>query len=306
MLEFSYRFYLFGWSCFSIERTNSINSLGISGLLQKSAHPELGWELKPNLDTYFKLTHFQTNSRGLRDTEHSFKKPDNTYRIAVVGDSFSLPSGVDIDDSYHQVIERLLNTEDQDREFEVINFSVGGYSLNQYLGLIQFRAAAYDPDMILVGFCPENDERVPRYLENVPYIEKEQTYPFYDSFILNLLKPALMRNQKAHQTQKEFSDRQTTYLKSVFSQMGSFSKTNNIPVIIVFLSTRNSEFRRSYSSGLEEIVTQCGLQYADVSQAFQGENDRKFWIFPTDYHPNKEANLKFAQYLYGFIREKII
>ena len=65
VLEQTYRAYLFGGASFSIDRMNSIHGLGISGLIKPSNNSEIIYELKPNLDTYFKLTKFNTNSNGL-------------------------------------------------------------------------------------------------------------------------------------------------------------------------------------------------------------------------------------------------
>ena len=58
LLETAYRFYLFGLDAFSIEQVNSVNALGLSDLLQRSSNPDLVFELKPNVDTYFKLVPF--------------------------------------------------------------------------------------------------------------------------------------------------------------------------------------------------------------------------------------------------------
>ena len=69
VLEQSYRFYLFGFDSFSVEKMNSVHSLGVSGITQRADHPEIVYELKPNLDLYFKLAKFKTNSDGLRDKE---------------------------------------------------------------------------------------------------------------------------------------------------------------------------------------------------------------------------------------------
>ena len=63
LLEGSARVYLFGLAGLSPERVNSIRALPESGYTQPSPEPRLGFELKPNLDGYFKLVPFRTNSR---------------------------------------------------------------------------------------------------------------------------------------------------------------------------------------------------------------------------------------------------
>jgi hypothetical protein len=129
LMEIAYRFYLFGWDSFSIEKMNSVNALGLTGLLQPSSNSDLIWELKPNVDTYFKLVPFVTNSRGQRDREYSLETPAGVFRVAVLGDSFTLPSGVAIEDAYHSILEDRLNAGESATNYEFINFAVGAYTI---------------------------------------------------------------------------------------------------------------------------------------------------------------------------------
>ena len=46
---------------------NSVNGTGTAGIIQPSCYPEIVYELRPDLDTWLKLTRFRTNSQGLRD-----------------------------------------------------------------------------------------------------------------------------------------------------------------------------------------------------------------------------------------------
>ena len=84
-LEVCYRVFLFGPASLSPKRLESIQSIATVGLVRASPHREVIYELEPNLDTYFKLTRFRTNSHGLRDREYDLTKPDDAFRIVVVG-----------------------------------------------------------------------------------------------------------------------------------------------------------------------------------------------------------------------------
>ena len=48
------------------------------------------------------------NSDGLRDREHAKRKPLGTFRVAVLGDSFTLATHVDVEKTYWSVLERYL------------------------------------------------------------------------------------------------------------------------------------------------------------------------------------------------------
>ena len=150
-LEQSYRYFLFGSASFSIAKMNSINGLGELGLLKRSDHPELVYELVPNANTLHKLVVLETNSAGLRDKEYSLAKTDDTFRVAVIGDSFIMADGITIEETFHSLLEERLNKEQEDVTYQFINFGASAYSLKQYLEVMKHKALAYDPDLILVG-----------------------------------------------------------------------------------------------------------------------------------------------------------
>ena len=52
----------------------------------------------------------RTNTKGLRDREYNSKKPKNTFRILVLGDSFTFGSCVEENETYPKVLENFLNT----------------------------------------------------------------------------------------------------------------------------------------------------------------------------------------------------
>ena len=109
VLELSLRVYLFGSAGFSPAKVGSFSQIFNSGLVQPAANLEIWYELKPNQNKLFRGVPFKSNSQGLADDEYALEKPPNTIRVAVVGSSWTMGSGVELDDIYHSVLERLLN-----------------------------------------------------------------------------------------------------------------------------------------------------------------------------------------------------
>ena len=81
----------------------------------------------------FKLAPFRTSSQGFTIGSTPWAKPPGTHRAVVVGDSFTMPSGVALEDAFHTVAENHLNAQDDGTSYEVINFGVAGYDPSQYL-----------------------------------------------------------------------------------------------------------------------------------------------------------------------------
>jgi hypothetical protein len=99
------------------------------------------------------------NSDGLRDKEHSITKPENTYRIAVIGDSFSEAIQVNAEDTFWSAIAEQLPSCPalQGKKVEVINFGVGDYGTAQALMTLKHHVWKYSPDLVLLEIFTGND-----------------------------------------------------------------------------------------------------------------------------------------------------
>ena len=93
---------------------------------------------------------YRINGLGLRDKEFSIKKQEGTYRILVLGDSFTEGYGVQASERFTSVLQEALKGEDGD--YEVINAGVASYSpLLEYLYLKE-KGLALDPDMVILFY----------------------------------------------------------------------------------------------------------------------------------------------------------
>lgn len=96
------------------------------------------------------------NSKGLRDTEHSYEKNESIFRILLLGDSYIQGLQVKTDDMLSKKLERLLNY-GKKQKFEVINAGVQGYSTGIENLYFQTEGIKYNPDLIILYFFVGND-----------------------------------------------------------------------------------------------------------------------------------------------------
>lgn len=100
------------------------------------------------------------NHDGLRDLhDYTEEKPDNVFRIAVMGDSFTYGLFVDDGETYPEKLETILNTPrmcSSAEKVEVINFGVPGYDVEMSAHRYGYRIARYQPDLVL-WYIIEND-----------------------------------------------------------------------------------------------------------------------------------------------------
>ena len=246
------------------------------------------------------LVPFETNSRGLRDKEYRIRKPENTFRVAVVGDSFTMPVGVRTEEAYHSLLENRLNREQRDCSYEFINFAVGAYCLKQYWAVIRDKADPYDPDLILLGFFPANDYAVPpKRLFNRPFKPREVRSAFFKSFALFGVKRfhLYLKGKKERDTWLGggHSESRLEYVEEVFSKIGEYSRRNRVPVLVVQLALSPAP-----QDPVRAIVESEGMHFADVSFLFEGKRMRDYILLPINSHPNAEANKLFADEIHDF------
>lgn len=95
---------------------------------------------------------FVTNSLGLRDREISIRKPHGTFRILMLGDSFTQGLGLDLEDTVAKRVERQLNQQWCSGTFEVINGGVASHSpILEYLFLKEV-GLRLEPDLVVLNF----------------------------------------------------------------------------------------------------------------------------------------------------------
>jgi len=139
----------------------------------------VGSRLRPGFSAWFSkegLAHVQINRAGFRDREHELEKPANTFRIAVLGDSFAEAVQVSLQDTFWSVLERRLAAAPQfaGKDVEVLNFGISGHGTAQQLQMLRHYALSYEPDIVLLAFFAGNDVR-----NNSPQLEPDDVRPFF-------------------------------------------------------------------------------------------------------------------------------
>jgi hypothetical protein len=129
-----------------------------------SADKRLIYELQPNLDREFGHKLLRTNAAGMREDENfTLQKPADTLRIVGVGDSGMWGWSLDQGQGYMEVMERRLNQTDGLPHVQVLNMAVPGYNTYQELQTLRAKGLAYQPDVVVIGWC-DNDDMLPFFM----------------------------------------------------------------------------------------------------------------------------------------------
>jgi lysophospholipase L1-like esterase len=130
---------------------------GYHGLEQYRPDPEVGWVPRPQSTvTRVGSLPVQVDDDGFRGRPLERPKSSRTIRIFAMGASTTFGWGVRQEDTYHQVLERMLNdtarvTGATDR-YEVVNAGVIGFNLRQVARYMRRITERYQPDGFLVAY----------------------------------------------------------------------------------------------------------------------------------------------------------
>jgi len=97
-------------------------------------------------------TEYRINSLGLRDHEFSEGKPPHTFRILMLGDSFTEGDGVETNQTFSKLIEAGLDSLVSPLHYEVINAGVGSYSTILHYLYLTHGGLALEPDLVILNF----------------------------------------------------------------------------------------------------------------------------------------------------------
>lgn len=296
LFELVMRFYIFGSNALSYSQMKSVRHVGKAGIMQASPHLDILWELKPNLDTQHKLWPFKTNAQGLRDKDYSVEKPENTYRIAVIGDSLTMAEGVAQENAYHSLLEEKFNQEKNELKYEFINFGVAGYSLVQYLSTIKRKVLNYKPDLILVAFCGANDSKLPNLdAFNKPYQVKSEGNGFFHFHSFELLGNVYKDLYKKLKGRVPGYNADANYVEGKFQELAAISKENGVPIVIAFIENKSASTDFQL---IQDLGKKYELQVINGTKNFPKKLSTEHMIYLTDGHPNAAANRILAENLY--------
>ena len=98
------------------------------------------------------------NDAGRRDLDRTVEKPDGTFRVMLLGDSFVEALQVPIEQTFARGLEKKLSAAIA-RPVEVVSMGVSGYgTASEYLWYREV-GRQFHPDVVLLSFYPGNDVR---------------------------------------------------------------------------------------------------------------------------------------------------
>ena len=261
--------------------------------------PEMSHQHRPNTHAFLLGVDCKINSLGLRDYEITTNKPPGTYRIVVLGDSFTFGWGVHFDETFPKLLEKSFNANPPSpnwKKYQVINTGIGNYNTAQELASLKDKWLALDPDMIIDCWCVNDAEPTPHPSRNW------LAYHSYGYTWIAAQLGGVLRNVGANKNYKEYYNSLCTpnkpgWLKeqAAFAELAQICRDRKMPLKVCLLPELHT------LSGNYEFEPLCNLirgvgatnhfEVVDVMEGFPADGDpKRFWTTPEDAHPNDAAN----------------
>lgn len=311
VIEQSYRYYAMGPDAFNPVKFNSYNQLLLTDLVEASPYPAVYYQLKPGLDDWFRGKKIRSNSHGLADKEYELKKPTKTFRVAVLGSSWTMATGVPQDLSYHALLEARLREQHPDTNIEFLNFAVEMYGLREIVGTLENRVMVWEPDMILVAITSYTS-----YLRWLPAdaVQRlpDRTNPFFHSYAFraldNLLQTGLViRSLEERPVVGSDQELYEAQVIRAFREVAAVAERADVPASIMWLSFASPG--KALSEKMESISQELGINYIKGHEAI-GDKPiilRKNYKGNTGRHPNAAAHEILADVLFEELQiEKLL
>jgi len=288
----------------------------------------LPFELRPNNHSRFRMLEFDTtvstNSRGLRDDEIDFSRP----RILCLGDSFTFGFGVENNESFCAILERLF-----DRQYEFVNAGFAdGCSPDSYALWLAKHGPTIDPQLIIVGLYQNDyadvnlntwfyaDQEQPRETHILPekvirtgeiitadgVWMRDTMAAKLPSFARNLLRQsylvAFIRDRLVHDAEMAQkasinSNGQRDYARSDEKFNASLEMLWSVarprPMVLYIIPEKG----QIGSSHMDRLVYQFGAKH-QIPVLSNATDFQEPDFYHVDWHWNRQGHVKAAQYLY--------
>jgi hypothetical protein len=270
--------------------------------------------------------YYPVNSMGYRDRPFDLNKNSQTYRIMVVGDSYTEGSGYRRPETFSGVMQQTLNNRLQAmgclNRVEVFNLGRCGANTVEEVQTILQETTVLKPDLVILAYVLNDPEVHPPDIKTFDpppwvraihkmFLEEIHSYAYYWMFknftlfrgpVSSYEEYCLAIHKRDYHGWKKASDAIATLSK--FKKEKDFDLLVIIFPIFIF-NDYPTDLRRVHKKVLD-MMHGNDMEAIDLLQFFEA-NDKNLWEFrfsDDDPHPNSLAHKLLGEYLAESVWER--
>lgn len=264
----------------------------------------------------------QFNSVGWRDVEHPVKKPENTFRILGLGDSYLYGQGVRFEDICFTKLSGELSSVVAPRRLELINAAVNASNTEFQRDLLQKRGLMYEPDLVIVHFVLNDVEsmrdlfvpgaKIEFGVEYTAIYEQKDSLSDVSS-LWSWSRQKWLRSVRAHayltECLESFSENSLKWRRCQaalddIQRQCQESHAGLLVVVFPFFHDLDGDY--PFQPIHDAVTAHCrkrSIPLLDLRDAYRNFNGPELWVHPTDQHPNEKAHAIAAEEIGGWLRQ---
>ncbi|HXY19262.1 MAG TPA: SGNH/GDSL hydrolase family protein [Gemmatimonadales bacterium] len=260
----------------------------------------LAKEMRPLFGIYQRGLTFRTNRWGMRDQDYAQDPPPDTYRIALLGQSYVAGDGVSDGETFEALAESRLAREPGRRtHVEILNFAVGSYSLLQQL-LIMDRVFSFHPDAVYLVGGPGDPGRARLHLVQQLRRGVPPPWPYLQGLLDRAGVNASMRENAALIRLRPYSD---SIVDWTYAQIVAECRQRGVKPVWIYLSLPQPSPDTGVGTAMAAQARAQGFVTLDWEYVYAGHDLKTLQASPWDFHPNAEGHRLIAERFYRDLTE---
>jgi len=258
------------------------------------------FELKPSVEGLFKGAMLRTNRWGMHDKEYSLEPPPNCYRIAMLGASHAMGTGVERDRTFEALLEQRLNAQNDGIEYdsvEILNFAVWAYRPIQQIKVLQEKVLPFKPNAVFYVEHPGDNRRLIVNLVEAIKQGIEPPYPYLRDVIKQAGIDSSTPEPIIRRRLKPFIDDMVAWL---YRDLVRVCNEQGILPVYVSLPTVNPDQELANI----EPARAAGFKILDLKGVYDGHKWWDLMVSKWDAHPTAEGHRLVAERLYDVMAEE--
>jgi lysophospholipase L1-like esterase len=260
------------------------------------------------------------NSDGFRDDPLERPKPPNTVRIFALGGSTTFGWGVPNEETYHQVLERMLNDSARvgglPTRFEIVNAGVIGYNSWQVARLMGRLAERYQPDGFLVAYTfndawnpvgnltPDERNRILAGVRRKNLLRRSALF----NWLIDLRARRLAQRAEHGALGDELAVAQTgdslatpaelTAYQATLDSMVALTQRTTLSLGFAVLAARGQQRPGARQVAMSAAAASARLPAVDLTEPFRSANPDSTYLPNDAVHPSAHGHALIARLLY--------
>ncbi len=240
------------------------------------------------------------NSTGQRNPEVLRPKPEDVYRIVMLGDSLTFGWGVEEEETSSRRLERKLNAARADgKRVSIVNAGVGNYNTKMQAAWLVAEGDMYEPDMIILNYFINDAEPTP--IRRGGALRENSAAFVYFWGRADALQRKFFGKADWRQYYRDLyrpDARGWRDAQSAFGRLAEYARKQDIPLLVVNYPELRALTPYPFGDISAEVKALAGrhhLPYLDLLPAVAGQTPETLWVSLEDAHPNAKAFALFSE-----------